>query len=66
MDDLVKLLTDTRLEAVPNTSKRMETDLDNEKKYLVCTSSVVTCSYYFDCYNELYFIHSTGIIIFLV
>ena len=36
MDDLVKLLTETRLDAVPKTSKRLETDLDCEKKFLVC------------------------------
>ena len=38
MDDLVRLLTHTRLEAVPNTSKRLEINLDSEKKYLVYTT----------------------------
>ena len=35
MDDLVNLLTNTRLQAIPNTSKRLENDIDNEKKFLV-------------------------------
>ena len=35
MDDLVNLLTNTRLEAIPNTSKRLETNIDNEKKFPV-------------------------------
>ena len=35
MDDIVRLLTDTRLKCVPNTANSLELMLDNEKRYLV-------------------------------
>ena len=56
MDEIVKLLTDTKLEYVPNTAEQLEAAIKREKEFLVkliynicCVNYIISCAYVTIC-----------------